>query len=128
MSLQEFMLAPLKIESEYQNWDINKPMPEDDRSNSNYMSWEELLKRECLLNDDDYSKIICTLSKNKRAKKFNTGFGLIEGERFSAWTDDYVYFPEVYDGLESVASVPRNPCDKVTRHVGGGGANCSDEI
>lgn len=50
---------------------------------------------------------------------FHCGYGHSEGPRFTAWTVNRVYFPVVYDGSEWVASVPRNPCDEVTEHVGG---------
>ena len=39
---------------------------------------------------------------------------------FTAWTEKRVYFPVEHDGMESVASVPRHPCEERTNHVGGG--------
>ena len=36
------------------------------------------------------------------------------------WTAARVYFPACYDGSEWCESVPRNPCDEATTHVGGG--------
>lgn len=50
---------------------------------------------------------------------FNSHSGGIEGCPFTVWTHHYVYFPEVYDGAESVASVSRNPDGVPTEHVGG---------
>jgi len=50
---------------------------------------------------------------------FDNGHGIEEGCEFTLWTATRVYFPSCYDGAESVASVPRNPCDETTRHVGG---------
>lgn len=50
---------------------------------------------------------------------FNDGFGGVEGASFTAWSETRVYFPVVYDGSEWVGSVPRHPCDEVTRHHGG---------
>ena len=38
---------------------------------------------------------------------------------FTLWTIKRVYFPATYDANEWVASVPRDPCDEVTKHVGG---------
>ena len=52
-------------------------------------------------------------------KVFDSGYGGSEGEPFTLWTKDRVYFPAVYDGSEWVASVPRNPCDIATVHIGG---------
>jgi len=42
------------------------------------------------------------------------------GPAFTAWGVKRVYFPAHYDGLQWVASVPRNPCLEVTHHIGGG--------
>ena len=52
-------------------------------------------------------------------RKFYDGYGSSEGEPFTLWTKDRVYFPGVYDGAEWVSSVPRNPCDEATSHIGG---------
>lgn len=51
--------------------------------------------------------------------EFDHGYGGINGCPFTVWTEDWVYFPVVYDGAESVGSAPRNPCDVATEHVGG---------
>ena len=51
--------------------------------------------------------------------KFDHGYGGNDGCAFTAWTDERVYFPVVYDGSEWVGSVPRNPCDVATEHMGG---------
>lgn len=37
---------------------------------------------------------------------------------FTAWTKNRVYFPVTHDGREWVDSVPRNPCNEATKHVG----------
>ena len=41
------------------------------------------------------------------------------GVPFTAWTKDRVWFPAMYDGNEWAASAPRNPCDEITKHIGG---------
>lgn len=51
--------------------------------------------------------------------EFDDGFGSSEGAPFTCWTAQRVYFPVVYDGAESVGSVPRHPCDEACEHVGG---------
>ena len=51
--------------------------------------------------------------------EFDGGYGGSEGRPFTLWTTGRVYFPAVYDGAEWVASVPRNPCEEATSHVGG---------
>lgn len=50
---------------------------------------------------------------------FDDGFGCPEGPAFTAWSQTRVLFPVCYDGAESVSSVPRDPSDEVTQHVGG---------
>jgi len=50
--------------------------------------------------------------------EFYDGFGSPEGCHFTVWTAKRVYFPVCYDGAESVGSVPRDPCDEATEHVG----------
>jgi len=52
--------------------------------------------------------------------EFNSGYGGEEGPRFFVWTEDRVYFKQLYDGSESIASVPRNPCDEKPAFIGGG--------
>lgn len=51
-------------------------------------------------------------------KRFYDGFGGEEGQPFTAWTEQRVYFPATYDGAEWVASAPRNPCETAMGHVG----------
>jgi hypothetical protein len=60
-----------------------------------------------------------TLTEEEMDKLFDPGFGGSEGPPFTAWSEEYVYFPAVYDGEEWVERVPRNPCDTKTHHVGG---------
>lgn len=61
----------------------------------------------------------CTLSDEELDVEFDAGYGGANGKPFTLWTDDRVYFPAVYDGAEWVASVPRNPNEEATAHVGG---------
>lgn len=51
--------------------------------------------------------------------EFSDNYGSAEGCPFTLWTSKRVYFPVVYDGAEWVSSVPRDPCDEATPHVGG---------
>ena len=51
--------------------------------------------------------------------EFDDGYGASEGCPFTIWTQHYVYFPAVYDGMEWVASVSRDPDGVPTGHVGG---------
>ncbi len=62
--------------------------------------------------------IACTLSDDELLIEFKDGYGLSEGNPFTAWGEKYVYFPVVYDGSEWVGKAPRNPCDEATEHMG----------
>jgi len=63
----------------------------------------------------------CTLSEDDLDREFDDGFkGAPDGEPFTVWTHDRVYFPVMYDGSEWVASVSRYPDGVATRHIGGG--------
>ena len=44
--------------------------------------------------------------------------GLLDFEPCTIWTEKYVYFLATYDGAEWFASVPREPCEVATKHVG----------
>jgi hypothetical protein len=39
---------------------------------------------------------------------------------FTAWSDNYVYFPAGYDSSMWVDFVPRNPNGRATEYIGGG--------
>lgn len=68
--------------------------------------------------EDDHI-IACTLTDDEMDIEFDSGFGESEGIPFTAWSENYVYFPVVYDGAEWVGRAPRNPCDEATTHFGG---------
>jgi hypothetical protein len=63
--------------------------------------------------------IACTISDEELDRKFYDGYGSIDGTPFTAWSENWVYFPLCYDGSESVGSAPRNPCDRSMEHQGG---------
>lgn len=73
---------------------------------ANYQSWAH---------DDDEGPPAPDLDR-----RYDDGYGATNSDHFTAWTAHYVYFPECYDGAESVVSVPRHPCGEATKHVGGG--------
>lgn len=81
-------------------------------------TWRELLEeaREWI-GDGDF--IAITPPDLDLDREFDSGWGLAEGKPFTAWTERRVYFPSVYDGAEAVESVPRDPCDEITCHIGG---------
>lgn len=47
----------------------------------------------------------------------DVGYGGENLPRLHAWTEQRVYFKSVYDGAESVKSVPRNPTDDVPQSL-----------
>ena len=78
-------------------------------------TWRKLIA-ECAEGDEI---IACTLSEEELDAEFDSGYGVSEGRPFTAWSDQWVYFPSEYDGSEDCNRVPRNPCDIATEHVGG---------
>ena len=70
---------------------------------------------------DDWSKVVGWAHPGGDAGfdvEFDEDSGSPVGDAFTVWTADRVYFPATYDGFEWVDSVPRNPCDEATDHVG----------
>lgn len=82
-------------------------------------NWRNMLKAEFEARGDDFAKMTTTLTEEQLNRVFDTGFGGSEGAPFTAWGEEYVYFPVVYDGAEWVGSAPRFICDEATEHVGG---------
>ena len=78
-------------------------------------NWKNLIK---YVSEGDQI-ISCTLTEKELLKDFYNGYGSEEGKPFTAWSNEWVYFPVCYDGSECVGRAPRNPCDKSTEHVGG---------
>ena len=82
-------------------------------------TWNGLLKLALEKNGETMSSLVySTLSQEEGDLVFDDDFGYQEGVKFTAWTEQRVYFPAVFDGREWVASVPRNPCDERTAHIG----------
>lgn len=82
-------------------------------------TWKLLIEIEMNANKDEGQLIACTLSEQELNYEFCNGWGCSNGKSFTAWTNDRVYFPVVYDGAEWVGSAPRNPCNEATDHHGG---------
>ena len=83
------------------------------------MNWYDGLKDAFERTGDDFKKMVTTLSEDELHREFDGGFGLAEGDAFTAWGEKYVYFPVVYDGAEWVGFAPRNPCEIKMPHWGG---------
>ena len=83
--------------------------------------WKELITLGLDENNEYWNDVIeHTLTEKGMCKRFDSGYGIEQGEPFTLWTKDWVYFPICYDGAEWVGSIPRNPCDIKTNHQGGG--------
>ncbi len=80
-------------------------------------SWRELISEK--IGNNWGSVVACTLTEEQLDQKFDDGYGGSEGMPFTLWTENYVYFPVVYDGAEWVGCAPRNPCSEATEHQGG---------
>ena len=80
--------------------------------------WREIIFSELIRNDESwYDVVYCTLTEEQLDKVFDDRSGCAEGEAFTVWTKNRVYFPTQYDGAESCASVSRNPDGKPTDHI-----------
>ena len=83
--------------------------------------WKSLITEAMTVHDDSWDNVVsCTLTEEELCEFFDEGYGGPEGKPFTVWTKTRVYFPAVYDGLEWVESVSRNPDGNPTHHVGGG--------
>lgn len=60
-----------------------------------------------------------TLTEEQLDRPFDDGYGGSDGDPFTLWTKDHVFFPAVYDGAEWVAYVSRHPDGMPTGHIGG---------
>lgn len=66
------------------------------------------------------SIIACTISDEELDREFDDSYGGTEGSPFTAWSENWVYFPICYDGSEWVGLAPRNPGGRSMGHQGGG--------
>ena len=81
-------------------------------------NWREELKEAFEANGDDFSKMKTTLTESDLNIEFDSESATESGKPFTAWGEEYVYFPICYEGSEWVGSAPRNPCDEATSHQG----------
>jgi len=83
-------------------------------------TWKKILIKTLKENKERFKDIEYIFPEDlKLDKKFDPGFGGYEGEPFTVWTKNFVYFPVGYDGAEWVGSAPRNPCKVAMEHQGG---------
>tara|TARA_R110002012_G_scaffold318308_1_gene536366 strand:+ start:16958 stop:17203 length:246 start_codon:yes stop_codon:yes gene_type:complete len=81
------------------------------------MNWKDYIEEQVKKHNDKL--VYCTLTEKEALVEFDEGYGIEQGKAFTAWGVDRVYFPVMYDGAEWVDSVPRDPCNEATMHVGG---------
>lgn len=90
-------------------------------ANRDKSSWKHLIEQELTAQNESWSDVVhSTLTEEELNRRFDCSFGTAEGTPFTIWTKTRVYFPVEYDGSEWCESVPRNPCDDKTYHLGGG--------
>lgn len=82
-------------------------------------SWRKELESAFKTTGDKMSDLEMTLTEKELDTEFDGGYGGVCGVKFTAWSQNWVYFPCVYDGAEWVGYVRRNPCDVKTEHWGG---------
>lgn len=63
----------------------------------------EVIKEEIIFN---------TLTEEELDRKIDCGYSGDGELDFTAWTENYVIFPVIYDGAVWAGYVPRNPCDQ----------------
>lgn len=86
--------------------------------NNGQTCWRKKIEEALAQNGEGWGDIVeSTLTESQLDERFGGGFGNHEGCAFTLWTINRVYFPVEYDGSESVASVPRNPCSEATEHI-----------
>ena len=80
------------------------------------MNWWQELKDEMQAMGDSFPPIFCTLPEEEMRKEFDGSYGIAEGKPFTAWGENWVYFPLEYDGSERIGRAPRNPCNISLEH------------
>jgi len=82
-------------------------------------TWRELIAKEMNNHGESWEDTVdSTLTDEQLDKEFDSGLGEPEGEPFTVWTANRVYFPITRDGAEWCGSVSRNPDGHATPHLG----------
>lgn len=102
-------------------WDgFDRGDTDNHQEDYNMTCWQYELQWAMACRGEDLTDLVAnTLSAADMARTFDNGYGTIEGQPFTAWSTNYVYFPVCYDGSEYVSSVSRNPDGLPTTHIGG---------
>ena len=64
-------------------------------------TWKKKIEAE-FQDGDNWGNVVHTMTEEELNKVFNDGYGGSQGCGFTVWSDNYVYFPVVYDGAEWV--------------------------
>lgn len=73
-------------------------------------NWKTMIEEEMERYKDSFDNVVsCTLSDEELLVDFDSDYGAEEGESFTLWTKNRVYFSHSYDGSEFVSSVSRHP-------------------
>jgi hypothetical protein len=84
-----------------------------------YKSWYQHIAEEMDVYNESWKDVVSTtLTDEALHKKFDSGYGCSQGEPFTVWTTNRVYFPVVYKGAEWCGSVSRTPDGIATEHQG----------
>ena len=81
-------------------------------------NWYDELKTVMEEDGESFEEKECSVPDEELKKEFDDSAGTAEGCEFTAWGKKWVYFPVVYNGIEWIGHVPRNPCNISTRHQG----------
>jgi hypothetical protein len=87
---------------------------------SELTTWRKEFEEAFKTTGDSFERLIIAIEPGGLDKEFDSGYGSTNGSCFTAWSDNYVYFPACYDGAEWIEYVFRNPCNQVTAHIGVG--------
>ena len=84
------------------------------------VNWRKKIEDEMVIHNDNFENVVYNIAElpNWLDIEFNDSYGSVDGVSFTLWTKDRVYFPVQYDGREWCKSVPRDPKDEITHHVG----------
>lgn len=74
-------------------------------------NWWDMLRQAMLADGETFPPLHCTLPESEMRSVFSNGTYDIEGEPFTAWGREWVYFPLEREGCIKIGHAPRHPCD-----------------
>lgn len=82
-------------------------------------TWRTLLELALSRTGDKFKDLTISLSDEELDREFDSSFGAQEGQDFTAYSKDWVYFNYEYDGSDFIINVPRNPERDKTFYING---------